>query len=187
MGDLTMNVRLPSSPRQSCGTLDARVRWRRKPTRRSNIADAAVQVIANGCREVEVHGAGLMVADGKIATVAHVVAGASECRCPRRQRQRSGNRRLLRPGARRRRVEGRSDAGITDLDRFGSSGRRRQGHRLPRRQVPIELAARRRAAGQHPHRPTSTARASTFVRAMSCPSTSRPVTPAQSSSSTIVR
>lgn len=41
------------------------------------IADAAVQVIANGCREVEVHGAGLMVADGTVATVAHVVAGAS--------------------------------------------------------------------------------------------------------------
>jgi len=41
------------------------------------IADAAVQVVANGCSEAEVHGAGLMVADGKVATVAHVVAGAS--------------------------------------------------------------------------------------------------------------
>lgn len=43
-----------------------------------NISDSAVQVIANGCKQAEVHGAGLMVASGKIATVAHVVAGASE-------------------------------------------------------------------------------------------------------------
>ena len=42
------------------------------------IADAAVQVVANGCGPVEVHGAGLMVAPGKIATVAHVVAGADD-------------------------------------------------------------------------------------------------------------
>ncbi|MEP7048649.1 MAG: trypsin-like peptidase domain-containing protein [Ilumatobacteraceae bacterium] len=40
------------------------------------ITDAAVQIAATGCGPVEVHGAGLMVADGKIATVAHVVAGA---------------------------------------------------------------------------------------------------------------
>jgi S1-C subfamily serine protease len=40
------------------------------------LADAAVQVVANGCSQVEVHGAGLMVAEGRIATVAHVVAGA---------------------------------------------------------------------------------------------------------------
>ena len=40
------------------------------------ITDAAVQIIANGCSPVEVHGAGLMVAKGRIATVAHVVAGA---------------------------------------------------------------------------------------------------------------
>ena len=75
MGDLTMNVRLPTllamccTLAVSCGGASAR-----PPT---DIADAAVQVIANGCREVEVHGAGLMVADGKIATVAHVVAGAT--------------------------------------------------------------------------------------------------------------
>ena len=75
MGDLTMNVRLPTllamccTLAVSCGGASAR-----PPT---DIADAAVQVIANGCREVEVHGAGLMVANGKIATVAHVVAGAT--------------------------------------------------------------------------------------------------------------
>jgi hypothetical protein len=38
---------------------------------------SAVQVVANGCHQVEVHGAGLVVADGKIATVAHVIAGAT--------------------------------------------------------------------------------------------------------------
>ena len=37
---------------------------------------SAVQVVANGCSSIEVHGAGLMVAAGRIATVAHVVAGA---------------------------------------------------------------------------------------------------------------
>lgn len=42
----------------------------------ASMADAAVQVIATGCGPVEVHGAGLMVAAGRIATVAHVVAGA---------------------------------------------------------------------------------------------------------------
>src|SRR6478609_6180983 len=42
------------------------------------IGDAAVQVVANGCSTVEVHGAGLMVAPGRIATVAHVVAGAKD-------------------------------------------------------------------------------------------------------------
>jgi S1-C subfamily serine protease len=40
------------------------------------ITDAAVQIIANGCSQVEVHGAGLIVAEGRVATVAHVVAGA---------------------------------------------------------------------------------------------------------------
>ena len=40
------------------------------------VADSAVQVIANGCSSIEVHGAGMMVAPGRIATVAHVVAGA---------------------------------------------------------------------------------------------------------------
>jgi hypothetical protein len=49
------------------------------------IGDAAVQVIANGCRQVEVHGAGMMVAAGRVATVAHVVAGAKtiQVRSPR--------------------------------------------------------------------------------------------------------
>ena len=40
------------------------------------IADAAVQVVANGCSEAATHGAGMMVAAGRVATVAHVVAGA---------------------------------------------------------------------------------------------------------------
>src|SRR3954453_20318457 len=75
MGDLTMNVRLPtllamcSALALSCGGASAR-----PPV---TIADAAGQVIANGCREVEVPGAGLMGADGKSATVGHVVAGAT--------------------------------------------------------------------------------------------------------------
>jgi hypothetical protein len=75
MGDLTMNVRL-SALLAVCGSLMLACGGGNgdPPT---DIADAAVQVIANGCREVEVHGAGLMVADGKIATVAHVVAGAT--------------------------------------------------------------------------------------------------------------
>lgn len=38
--------------------------------------DASMQVVAFGCSRREVHGAGSMVADGRIATVAHVVAGA---------------------------------------------------------------------------------------------------------------
>jgi S1-C subfamily serine protease len=42
------------------------------------IADAAVQVIADGCSTVDTHGAGLMVAAGRVATVAHVVAGATK-------------------------------------------------------------------------------------------------------------
>ena len=47
------------------------------PTRPAgDIADSSVQVVANGCKSTEVHGAGLMVAAGRIATVAHVVAGA---------------------------------------------------------------------------------------------------------------
>jgi S1-C subfamily serine protease len=41
------------------------------------IADAAVQVLADGCTAAETHGAGLMVAPGRVATVAHVVAGAT--------------------------------------------------------------------------------------------------------------
>jgi S1-C subfamily serine protease len=51
----------------SCGTTAA------TPVK---LEDAAVQIIADGCSQVEVHGAGLMVAEGRIATVAHVVAGA---------------------------------------------------------------------------------------------------------------
>lgn len=42
----------------------------------ARVTDSAVQVIANGCSSIEVHGAGMMVAPGRIATVAHVVAGA---------------------------------------------------------------------------------------------------------------
>jgi len=41
-------------------------------------SDAAVQVIANGCSSIPIHGAGMMVAPGRIATVAHVVAGAKD-------------------------------------------------------------------------------------------------------------
>ncbi|MEO8267712.1 MAG: trypsin-like peptidase domain-containing protein [Ilumatobacteraceae bacterium] len=41
------------------------------------LTESAVQVIANGCSSIEVHGAGMMVAPGRIATVAHVVAGAT--------------------------------------------------------------------------------------------------------------
>ena len=41
-----------------------------------DFAKSAVQVVANGCSSIEVHGAGLMVGAGRIATVAHVVAGA---------------------------------------------------------------------------------------------------------------
>jgi S1-C subfamily serine protease len=48
------------------------------------ISDAAVQVVANGCSQAETHGAGMMVAQGRVATVAHVVAGAKtvEVRAP---------------------------------------------------------------------------------------------------------
>lgn len=42
----------------------------------ARVTDSAVQVIANGCSSIEVHGAGMMIAPGRIATVAHVVAGA---------------------------------------------------------------------------------------------------------------
>jgi S1-C subfamily serine protease len=41
-----------------------------------DFSKSAVQVVANGCSSIEVHGAGLMVGAGRIATVAHVVAGA---------------------------------------------------------------------------------------------------------------
>ncbi|MGZ4679369.1 MAG: trypsin-like peptidase domain-containing protein [Ilumatobacteraceae bacterium] len=49
-----------------------------EPASTVNAAESAVQVVAVGCRSVDVHGAGLMVADGRIATVAHVVAGATQ-------------------------------------------------------------------------------------------------------------
>jgi hypothetical protein len=45
-------------------------------TAAADITASALQVVANGCSTVEVHGAGMMVAPGKVATVAHVVAGA---------------------------------------------------------------------------------------------------------------
>ena len=41
-----------------------------------DFAKSAVQVVANGCSSIPIHGAGMMVAPGRIATVAHVVAGA---------------------------------------------------------------------------------------------------------------
>jgi len=47
------------------------------PAATPDIADAAVQIVADGCTAAPTHGAGLMVAPGRIATVAHVVAGAT--------------------------------------------------------------------------------------------------------------
>ena len=49
------------------------------PATRASVdtAQSAVQVVAVGCRSADVHGAGLMVGDGRVATVAHVVAGAT--------------------------------------------------------------------------------------------------------------
>ena len=47
------------------------------PLSSDRIRESAVQVAATGCRAVEIRGAGMMVADGRIATVAHVVAGAT--------------------------------------------------------------------------------------------------------------
>lgn len=43
----------------------------------ARINDAAVQIVATGCRGADVQGAGLMVAEGRIVTVAHVIAGAT--------------------------------------------------------------------------------------------------------------
>ncbi len=43
-----------------------------------SIVDAAVQIAADGCRSADVHGAGMMIAEGRVATVAHVVAGATQ-------------------------------------------------------------------------------------------------------------
>jgi len=83
MGDLTMNLRprallviIGGLLATSCGgggTAAAPA----TSLLATPIADAAVQVVARGCGGADVHGAGLMVADGKVATVAHVVAGAS--------------------------------------------------------------------------------------------------------------
>jgi S1-C subfamily serine protease len=39
--------------------------------------DSSVQIVALGCSALERHGAGVMIADGRIATVAHVIAGAT--------------------------------------------------------------------------------------------------------------
>ncbi len=39
---------------------------------------SAVQIVAEGCASVDIHGTGLVVAPGRIATVAHVVAGATK-------------------------------------------------------------------------------------------------------------
>ena len=61
----------------SCGATTARTPTSTPTT--TPIVDftkSAVQVVANGCSSIEVHGAGLMVGAGRIATVAHVVAGA---------------------------------------------------------------------------------------------------------------
>ena len=62
----------------SCGATVARAPATPTPitTPVVDLTKSAVQVVANGCKRVEVHGAGLMVAHGRIATVAHVVAGA---------------------------------------------------------------------------------------------------------------
>ena len=58
--------------RSACGS-DATA----APLVAGRIRESAVQVAATGCRAFEVHGAGMMVGDGRIATVAHVVAGAT--------------------------------------------------------------------------------------------------------------
>ena len=47
------------------------------PLSSERIRESAVQVAAIGCKAFEIHGAGMMVANGRIATVAHVVAGAT--------------------------------------------------------------------------------------------------------------
>jgi S1-C subfamily serine protease len=43
-----------------------------------NAVDAAVEIVADGCPEVNVFGQGLVVAPGRVLTAAHVVAGATE-------------------------------------------------------------------------------------------------------------
>jgi S1-C subfamily serine protease len=48
----------------------------RGPAGGQDASESAVQVIAVGCATADVHGAGLMVGPGRVATVAHVVAGA---------------------------------------------------------------------------------------------------------------
>ena len=48
------------------------------PLSSDRIGESAVQIAATGCRTFEVHGAGMMVGDGRVATVAHVVAGATK-------------------------------------------------------------------------------------------------------------
>jgi S1-C subfamily serine protease len=78
--DLTMNLQRRALSVVVCGLIVASCGATGTPVAAvpsGRIADAAVQVVANGCSQVEVHGAGLMVAAGRIATVAHVVAGAT--------------------------------------------------------------------------------------------------------------
>jgi hypothetical protein len=48
------------------------------PLSSARIRESAVQIAATGCRAFEVRGAGMMVGDGRVATVAHVVAGATK-------------------------------------------------------------------------------------------------------------
>src|SRR4029078_7694653 len=87
MGALTMNVRsatlllsllVGTWVAASCGdaaTTSPTTTPTNPPT--TPIGEAAVQVVANGCREAVGQRARPMGGDGKAATVAHVVAGAS--------------------------------------------------------------------------------------------------------------
>jgi hypothetical protein len=54
----------------SCGTATTR-------SGRTALVSAAVQIVVEGCANVDIHGTGLAVAPARIATVAHVVAGAT--------------------------------------------------------------------------------------------------------------
>jgi S1-C subfamily serine protease len=47
-------------------------------SRTVNAVDAAVEIVADGCPEVDIFGQGLVVAPGRVLTAAHVVAGATE-------------------------------------------------------------------------------------------------------------
>ena len=82
IGGLTMNLQRLATYAVLCGVFAASCGATGSPTatpttaRAVNISESAVQVIANGCSSIPIHGAGMMVAPGRIATVAHVVAGA---------------------------------------------------------------------------------------------------------------